>query len=300
LTSRSSQSSVLPRPWSLGSVAVTVSLACASPALPPHPIAPARQLVPVPICLATLPPSASSANQPLEPAAYWPLLLPGFDPHTPRIDPLTHDCSGRQPFASAESTSTLVPRVDASKVATTSDQFEIIWLPIRVQPDRPGSGVLALARQRERRLEVYAIGVHGGDPERTVLSWQRLGSRLIVSALDACDDKSKSASCESTASIYLVRHGRLLPLATLPLERTTSGPRVAGGGGPTEYHFHGSLKYAPDGIHISEQLSVRDSVRGEIRRSDLERVLVLHGDDLVESEPSLWQQTLGEMAGNAR
>ena len=120
----------------------------------------------------------------------------------------------------------------------------------------------------------------------------------MISALESCGADAPEG-CESSLSLYLVRRGRLAQLGTLALARQVRAPAAARGAAPPEYHFHASLKYRPDGIHLTEQLSVRDRAR-ELRRSELERVLVLRGDRLIESEPSLWQQALAELSGPAR
>jgi len=186
---------------------------------------------------------------------------------------------------------------DAS-IAKGADDLEVIWLPVTLDTDPGGTGLIALGRRRERRLEVYAIGVHGGDPERTHLAWQRLGPHLLVSALEGC--AAGSTACESSVSWYLARRGRLAALGGVVLERTALGARGSRGAEPLEYHLQTTLLYRPDGIHLQEHLSVRDRLRGEVRRSDLERVLVLAKDQLVESEPSLWQQMSAELSGATR
>jgi hypothetical protein len=237
----------------------------------------------------------------LQPTDYWPLLWPKFEQPPAALDPRDRDCSGRQPFSAwAGTTTVLQPLGSAASVTRSADDLEVIWLPVATESEARGSGLLALGRRRERRLEVYAIGVHAGDPERSRFTWQRLGSRLLVSALETCDAAAPPTTCESSVSLYLARRGRLSSLGTLALERSVRGVRAARGAEPLEYHFQATLQYRPDGIHLQEHLTVRDPVQGELRRSELERVLVLRKDQLVESEPSLWQQTLAELPGAPR
>lgn len=282
--------------WLLA-VLATLGAACAeAPARPQSP-APARQLVPVPICLAPL--SPSTTNRPLAPADYWPLLWPSFAERPEQLDARDRDCAGRQPLTPWAGLATpLRPLAAAASVTRSSDELEIIWLPAAAEAERRPAGLLALGRRRERRLEVYALGVHTGDPERTRFTWQRLGSRLVVSALESCGADAPEG-CESSVSLYLAHRGRLSQLGTLALERQLRAPTATRGSPAPEYHFQAQLKYRPDGIHLQEQLSVRDRTR-ELRRSELERVLTLRGDHLVESEPSLWQQTLAELSAPPR
>ncbi len=270
---------------------------CAEVVAEPQSPAPARQLVPVPICLVPLSPDASS--KPLPPADYWSLLWPAFARRAEQLDARDRDCAGRQPLAPWSGLALpLRPLPAAATVTRSSDDLEIIWLPAAAEAEQRPIGLLALGRRRERRLEVYALGVHEGSPQRTRFNWQRLGSRLVISALESCGSDAPEG-CEASLSLYLARRGRLSQLGTLPLARQLRTPAATRGGAPSEYHFHATLKYRPDGIHLQEQLSVRDRSR-ELRRSDLERVLTLRGDRLMESEPSLWQQTLAELAAPPR
>ena len=282
-------------------LALLILVACSAPPPPPRPPSLARQLIPVPICLSPLAdaPSGAASAAP-EPSDYWPLLWPRFDSGSGQLDPLDPDCAGQQAFAAwAGTTSSLRARTAEALVAKGADDLEVIWLPVTLDADPGATGLLALGRRRERRLEVYALGVHGGDRERTHLAWQRLGSRFLVSALEGCAAGS-TAPCESSVSLYLARRGRLAALGSILLDRTAVGARSSRGAEPLEYHLQTKLLYLPDGIHLQEHLAVRDRVHGEIRRSDLERVLTLRMDRLVESEPSLWQQISAELSGAAR
>jgi hypothetical protein len=282
-------------------LALLILAACSAPPRPARPAQLARQLVPVPICLSPLSAaSADAASTTPEPSDYWPLLWPHFDPRSGQLDPLDRDCSGRQAFAAwTGTTGSLRAESAAALITRGADDLEVIWLPVELDTEPGGTGLLALGRRRERRLEVYALGVHGGDPERTHLAWQRLGSRWLVSAVEGCA-AAPTPPCESSVSLYLARRGRLAALGNLVLERTALGARGPRGAEPLEYHFQATLLYRPDGIHLQEHLAVRDRLRGEIRRSDLERVLVLQRDQLVESEPSLWQQISAELSGAPR
>jgi hypothetical protein len=280
--------------------ALLILIACSAPPPPARPANLARQLVPVPICLSPLGNTPAGASTTPQPADYWPLLWPHFDPRSGQLDPLDRDCSGRQALAAwAGTTNSLRPRTAEALISKGADDLEVIWLPILLDAAPDGTGLIALGRRRERRLEVYAIGVHGGDPERTHLAWQRLGPRLLVSALEGCA-AAPTATCESSVSLYLARHGRLAALGSVVLERTALGAPSSRGAEPLEYHFQTTLLYRPDGIHLQEHLAVRDRVRGEVRRSDLERILVLRKDQLVQSEPSLWQQISAELSGAPR
>jgi hypothetical protein len=244
--------------------------------------------------------SSSAGREPLTPADYWPLLWPAFAQRPEQLDARDRDCAGRQPFAPLAGLATpLRPLTDEATVTRSSEELEIIWLPVAAEAEQRPSGLLALGRRRERRLEVYALGVHAGAPARTRFTWQRLGSRLVISALESCG-KDAAEDCESSVSLYLARRGRLSLLGTLALARQLRPPGSGRRGPPPpEYHFHATLKYRPDGIHLQEQLSVRDH-SGELRRSELERVLMLQGDRLVESVPSLWQRTLAELSTPVR
>ena len=276
-----------------------LSAACAT-AVPPgrseHPI---RRMVPIPICLNGLPQNAPPGPQrPTKPEEYWPLLWAGFTPNTGPLDPLARDCAGRQPLASFSPGPLAVSASDAV-VTDVAQQFKLVWLPVRPGKDNLAVGLLALLRHGAGGVEVYASGAHAGELGATRFTLERIGQRWAVAAMqEKCDERPTSPTCESTASIYLIERGALSSKVIVPLERWATAPK-ADGVGAVEYHFSSGLDYLATGIQITEHLVARDRTNGEIRSSDLQRMLVLKAGRLTASAESLWQRTSDQSSTTA-
>lgn len=266
-----------------------------------------RAMVPVPICVQRLPRAASpGAVISLSPAEYWTLLLPSFDASGPSIDPVAADCSGRASLKTLKQGGAGRLRVDPERitVAPASDGMKIVWLQSHPIADNASTGeyagLLALTRQRESYLEVYAVGVHDAQPERARFTVERMGPKLVVNAIEEkCSGEGQSRRCNAVTSVYLMKTGELRHAADFPVDQSVNVPGPAGAES-TEYRFSASAEYHPDTIRVTEHLSVRNKVQGEIRSSDLERAFRLEKDQLVASGESLWTKTLRELGLNPR
>jgi len=100
-------------------------------------------------------------------------------------------------------------------------------------------------------------------------------------------------SCETTLTAYLMRSGELLPGARFAIDRIAYAP-AAGVGGNAQYRLTAAPVFQERSIRVMEQIVVRDSAQGEIRKSDLERVYSLSNrTSFVPNNESLWAQVLG-------
>lgn len=270
-------------------------VACASPLPPGRSAASVRKLVPVPICLRPLPRQpAPGTRLELTSSEYWSLLWPDLGDDAKSIDALARDCAGGQPLASlaSQSEAPIDVSLGTALSAKFPDKFELVWLPTGRADAGAEVGLIALVRPLERRLEVYAIGTHVGEPKRTRLALERIGHRLVVAALeDGCGDAAL-VECESTARLYLVDRGRLGQRASIPFERRSGGPER----GSAEYTFSAQLAYRPNGVNLAERLEVRDRQHGNLRSLELQRTLSLTGGRLMPSSESLWERALEELA----
>jgi hypothetical protein len=255
----------------------------------------ARAMIPVPICVKRLPRgSTPGAIVSLAPEEYWPVLLPSFDNNASTIDPSAPDCSGRLTL------SPLSPGANALRVnpqnvtlAPGADGMKIVWLQSHALGEKTFDGLLALVRQRESYMEVYALGIHRGRPEGTRFTLQRMGPRLVVEGTqEDCAGEASDRRCRASSSVYLLRTGMLKAAATYPIEQAT---RVTRDGNPVEYRFSASADYRDTSITLSEHLSVNTRGQGETRSSDLERAFRLEGGQLIASGESLWTKTLREL-----
>jgi hypothetical protein len=256
----------------------------------------ARLMIPVPICVKRLPRGAApGVVVSLTPAEYWALLLPSFDRNAETIDPSAADCSGRLSLARLSPPGMTALRVDPEKVtlAPGADGMKMVWLESHPLGEDTFDGLLALVRQRESYMEVYAIGIHRGRPQGTRFTLQRMGPRLVVEGIqEDCTGDGQNRRCRASASVYLMGTGALAAAATYPIEQAT---RVTRDGNSVEYRFSASADYRDTAITLTEHLSVNSKDQGEIRSSDLERAFRLEKGQLIASGESLWTKTLREL-----
>jgi hypothetical protein len=256
----------------------------------------ARLMIPVPICVKRLPRgSTPGAVVSLTPEEYWGLLLPSFDRNAQTIDPSAPDCSGRLTLQGLSPSNTNARRVDPEKVtlAPGADGMKMVWLESHPLGEDTFEGLLALVRQRESYMEVYAVGVHRGRPQGTRFTLQRMGARLVIEAIqEDCAGEGAERRCRASTTVYLMGTGGLKAAATYPIEQTAKSTRD---GNPVEYRFSASADYRDTAITITEHLSVNTKGQGEIRSSDLERAFRLERGQLVASGESLWTKTQREL-----
>lgn len=255
-----------------------------------------RLMMPVPICLQRLPrPAAAGSIVALRPAEYWSMLLPSFDSEASTVDLSRPDCSGRLTLAEgASGAGSVTIRADQMVLGSGSDGFKIAWLPVR-SFDTKRSGLLALLRQRQEFLEVYALGIHQGVTTDVRFALERMGPALVVTALEErCSGEGDQRLCDAACTVYLMHSGQLQAQARFPVDHTVK-PTAAAGAASSEYRFSASADYRPNGVVLTEQLSVREKGRGEVRSVDLERTLRLQDGRLVPSTESLWVQTAQQL-----
>jgi hypothetical protein len=257
----------------------------------------ARRMIPVPICVKRLP----RASQPgvvvsLTPEEYWSLLLPSYNRNDKTIDPSAPDCSGRLSIESLSPQGTTSLPVDPERItlAPGADGLKIVWLPSHPLAEGRFEGLLALVRQRESYMEVYAVGIHRGRPPGMRFTLQRMGRRLVVEGIqEDCQGDGEARRCRAATSVYLMATGALRSAAAYPIQQAAQAK--AKDGSPLEYRFSASADYKDTAIELTEHLSVNAKGQGEIRSSDLQRAFRLEQGQLVASGESLWTKTLREL-----
>ena len=263
----------------------------------------ARMMVPVPICLKRLPRATTpGAVVSLSSEEYWSLLLPSYDSGARTVDPMALDCSGRQSLARLSPPETRRIRVDPEKItlAAGADGMKLVWLQSHPLSDGVFEGLMAIMRQRESYMEVYAVGIHRGQPSGARFTLQRMGPRLVVEALqETCAGNGADRRCSSSTYVYLMTTGALRNAASFPTEQVV---RVPGRDdyGPTEYRFSASAEYRDTSIELTEHLSVTAKGQGETRSSDLQRAFRLEKGQLLASGESLWTKTQRELGMKPR
>jgi hypothetical protein len=261
----------------------------------------ARRTVPVPICIQPLERSTSGVSK-VEPADYWKMVLPSFDPGSSTVDAASTDCSGRPAFSEQDLLSAEGPRAgslpakpDHAVVTPGPDGFRVVWLRTFDFSDGSSAGPLALVRSREGYAEVYGTGSMRGKLKTTRFSLERMGSRILVTAIDeGCGEVKPGQGCETAFTVYVLGGGRLTRAASLPLDRIDYRP-FPGLPGLSKYRLTATPVFQDKGMRVVEQVVVLDPNQGTVRKSDLERVFKLApGGQLEASAPSLWAQVAGD------
>src|SRR5688572_18194489 len=258
------------RPLLAGGLLVAALAACKASVQSAKTEDEARLMIPVPICVKRLPRGTTpGAVVSLTPDEYWPILLPSFDRNGRTVDPSAPDCSGRLSLSNLLTQGTESVRVDPQKatVAPGADGMKIVWLQSHPIGEDTYEGLLALTRQRESYMEVYAVGIHRGRPEGTRFALQRMGPRYVVEGIqEDCSGDGGERRCRAATFVYLVGTGSLRPAASFPIEQNArSTPRD--GSGPLEFRFSASTEYTDTAIELTEHLSVSAKGQGEIRVS---------------------------------
>ncbi|HET9929299.1 MAG TPA: hypothetical protein VFQ35_01370 [Polyangiaceae bacterium] len=262
----------------------------------------ARRTVPVPICLKPLERhGAEGVVSSLKPEDYWSLVLPSFDAGASTVDRSSPDCAGRPVFdnpelAQAEGVRTgpLVVKLDDAVITPAADSLRIAWFRTHHFSDGTAAGPLALVRPREGYAEVYATGFYRGRTAESHFSVERMGSRVLISASDeGCTGVKPNQSCQTLFSVFLMNAGYLNAAARFPLDRVEyrSAPGVSG---TAQYRLTATPVFQERAIRVQEQVIVRDSSQGVVRKSDLERIYTLAGGQLAPSADSLWAQVAGD------
>lgn len=273
-----------------------LALACGGPVRSSRTEDEARKLVPVPICVQRLPRRAAPGSVvSLEASEYWSLLLPGFDARASTLDLSVPDCSGRSTLEeNGKRGERLTVRPEELVLGSGADGFRVAWLPMATGASSR-TGLLAVLRQREQLLEVYAFGTHSAGTGRSRLELERMGPALAVTALEEqCRGSDVERSCSSTCTVYLMSSGRLAAGGHFPIDQRANGAAM-GPAGHGEVRFNASAEYRADGIALSEKLTVSEPGRGEVRSFELQRMLRLEGEHLTPSAESLWAQTARQL-----
>jgi hypothetical protein len=280
----------------LGAFLAALAFACGGPVRSSRTEDEARKLVPVPICVQRLPRRAAPGSVvSLSASEYWSLLLPGFDARGSTLDLTVPDCSGRSTLGEdGKRGETLAVKPEELVLGSGADGFKVAWLPLPAGVSSR-TGLLALLRQRDQLLEVYALGTHSAGVGRSRLELERMGPALAVAAQEEqCRGSAAERSCSSACTVYLMSSGRLTAGARFPVDQRANAA-VTGTTGRGEVRFNASAEYRADGIALSEKLTVSEPGRGEVRSFELQRTLRLKGERLTASAESLWAQTARQL-----
>ena len=267
-----------------------------------------RRAVPLPACvyhLAPRRPESAGTLRRLRDTEVVKLIFPTFDEDKRLLGAGAVACTGAALLTDASLASGKPARGSWPQVVEDADllygsggdRMRVVWLRILAFDDGTVGGPLAIVRGTEHFAELFAAGTLRGYGERTTLGTQRLGSEVVVTASDdGCVGRKPGDACEKVMHLFLPRGGALRPVGDLALERVAyGGPGDAserpeeGAAGTVEYRMTASADYRDDGVHVVEQVRVKDGSGAELRVLERERLFVWNdAGALTASEPPLW------------
>jgi hypothetical protein len=91
-------------------------------------------------------------------------------------------------------------------------------------------------------------------------------------------------------TLFLPRQGALGRVVDVPVERVAYVARAErGASGTLEYTLTSAATYKDDGIHLVEQVRVKDETGAQIRKAEAERLFAFDGaGQLSSSDTALW------------
>ncbi len=259
-----------------------------------------RRVAPIPACIMYLPPKkdGNAFIRQLREDQYWKLVFPAFDDQKMELPKDSVDCTGRPLLSDWQLKAGDPVRGWPIKVkegdimyGAGGDRLKVVWLRSHRYPDGDMGGPIALARTMENFAETYGVGVLKGRSERMRLQLERMGPEVIVTATDeGCVVAPPNTPCESRLQVFLPRHGMLMPIADIPLERRAYAQNFEPGQkGRLEYKLTSAPEFKPGQIKIFEKIQVRDEKGRELRKAELMRLFTLTDDGtMVPNEPALW------------
>lgn len=273
--------------------------------------APARQVIPVPVCTTALAPPARLGSKDiirsLEPEEWLKILIPKYELGE-GLNPTDVDCTGHYVLANESlrygaALNGFPRRINPDELIERAGPrgIRVLWLPVLAFENGDVGGPVALVRGINDRAEVYGIGSFKG-PENTKLTPVRMGNdTIVVAEAKRCPEEPRM--CQKEASFFLLRRGRLLDAATVDIERVQRMPSVLERGLYAEYRMTTDVEYKPDGIHLLEQVKVkiipyenqgdRDSDR-VLRTVEFRRLLQVQRDALFATNESVWERVIGQ------
>jgi hypothetical protein len=260
---------------------------------------PSRRAAPLAACVMRLPPRKDAAfMRQLSDSQYWKLVFPGYNELSQTLPAGALTCTG-QPIFKDPAFAGAIP-VRSPLTSETGDivfggganRIKVVWIKTHQRPDGDAAGVLAIVRVLDEYAEVYSVGAYRGQPKRSRLGLERMGSELLITALDdRCTGRKPDEACDSTLFVYLPWSGRLTELAEIPLERVRfSNDSEPGNLGKVKYTLVTTPTYQPTGIKLLEQVAATDSEGRDLRKSERERTLSWVHERVVESDPSIWDR----------
>jgi hypothetical protein len=295
------------RPWLAAALSTGLVLGCAEPAISVN-ADPARRAAPLAACVTRLPARKQSGFvRQLSDEQYWKLVFPDYDPATSTLPEDALACTGTRLWDHAvfeKAKPVRSPhRTESGDIVFGggANRIKVLWLKTHELSNGEFAGPLAIVRNLEDYAEVYAIGVYRGHGTKTRFGLERMGSQLLVTALDdRCAGRQPDEPCDTTLVVYLPWRGTLEEFASIPLERVRFTANTEPGvHGQVEYALVTSPSYEAGGIRLFEQITATDGEGRALRKAERARSLSWRSGRVVASDDSLWDLVYVSQASKA-
>jgi hypothetical protein len=255
------------------------------------------------------------------PEGLFQLLINGYEPSTGKVPLPPTDCMGtpilwQDPApgeceeTGQEGTPLPIQPLTVEEMIVTEMRLDLklVWAVVRRFSNGEAMGPVALVEATPRGLAVRALGTLKAMPKSTRLRMERIGSTevLLVDG-ERCWGPEGSAQCQRMVRIMPLRgnrfvaeplvgpEGKCMQPANIALSRTASQPLPSKW--LRKYEFTAALTVAPDGIHIAEQVTAKDSDPRQpssparlFRKAQDERLIQVTQSRMSVNRPSVWNQ----------
>jgi hypothetical protein len=267
----------------------------------------------------------------LSPDDWFALILHGFDRELSTVARPMLDCSGSPVVWSApvddecpetEPEVTPLPLADRLTegdlvMETLQADLRLVWVIARRFSNGEALGPVGLVERTDQGIIVRALGSLRSYPHQAKLRLERSGGTDVLVAEGEQCTQEEPVSCHRFARLLPMRNGRFFAEAVTSKAGKCLGPAWfplgreqmldVPGGLRRKVQQSATLKFVPEGILLSEEVSMQDidPKRPSLpprayRRAQAERLLHVEGSRLVSTETSLWGQLIAqEMRGGA-
>jgi hypothetical protein len=255
------------------------------------------------------------------PEALFQLLINGYDPNTGKVPLPPTDCMGtpilwQDPApgecdeTAQEATPLPIQPLTVQEMIVTEMRLDLklVWAVVRRFSNGEAMGPVALVEATPRGLAVRALGTLKALPKSARLRMERIGGiEVLLVEGERCWGAEESRQCQRMVRIMPLRgnrfvaeplvgaDGRCMQPANIPLSRTASQPLPSKW--VRKYEYTAALTVAPDGIHVAEQVTAKDSDPRQpsspprlFRKAQDERLIQVTQNRMSVNRNSVWNQ----------
>lgn len=284
--------------------------------------APVREPVVRALCFSELPATMKVVSPVVwKPEALFQLLINGYEPSTGRVsqpptdcmgtpilfqDPAPGDCSEVSPASAPLPLQPLT--VEEMIVTEMRLDLKLVWAIVRRFSNGEAMGPVALVEATPRGLSVRALGTLKAFPKSARLRLERIGgTEVLLVDGERCWGEDEKKMCQRSVRMMPLRgnrfvaetlsgpDGKCMQAANVALSRTAT--QTLPSRWVRKYEYTSALTVAPDGIHVAEQITAKDSDPKQpsspprvYRKAQDERLIQVHQGGMKVDKSSVWTQ----------